>query len=355
MPDGRVPLFRADAGVAAEGEPLPEIRNVASSPYLIQDQPAPPVDFRLRIVESGKCVGVDGQQAVQVPCSDNGTVWRRTIDGAGYVTIRNVGNHQCLTGATAADGSKPVVTTVCAAKNPSQQWLPGAGQDKINFTNRADGKSGPGLAVPKREARDGAPVVRANGSTLKFEPLADQMFKTSPVGFPAPAPAPTPSASSTTASEPTTAPTSVPTSAPGPSSTPGPEDAPAPTKTPTRTVTLKSAYGTCLTAYRATARLGSCRTKWQLVPVAGKSVQVRFKSRCLALGPVNGAKRSVVLAKCSKTSKGQRWLLEPQRGGAVTLKSATTNATRIIRFSAKPTHIYAKATYVKKSLKFTIG
>jgi hypothetical protein len=78
---------------------------------------------------------------------------------------------------------------------------------------------------------------------------------------------------------------------------------------------------------------------------------VRYNNRCLALGAARWGKRAVVLTTCRPTAKGQRWLLESQTDGTVTVKSATTRAMRLV---GRTGGVYARTTPPRDALKFTI-
>ncbi|MER7369242.1 ricin-type beta-trefoil lectin domain protein [Nonomuraea wenchangensis] len=324
----RIDDFRYFEPTPVKQPALEKVRNVAFSPYLIQDQPSPVWQFRVKAVDGGRCLDGSATQVVQRTCTNGAAqTWQRAIDGDGYLTIRNAATGRCLAIADT------VVTAACVKKDKSQQWLPQASQDKTNFANRAGGKK---LSV--KDNRDGGAVV-ADGKGEFVAELLDGLdpAPTRPGTSPAPTPQPTATASSTT--RPTAAPTT------GPSSEP---DVVAPSK-----VRFRSSYGTCLTVSGTRARLGSCGATWDVVNV-GKHVQLRQKNRCLALGRISGGKRAVVMAACSGAAKGQRWVLE-RTGGSITLKSATTRATRIVAVRAGRTAVvYAKAAYPKNSVKFLL-
>ncbi|MFD8562033.1 ricin-type beta-trefoil lectin domain protein [Streptosporangium canum] len=335
----RIDEFRYFEPTPVRQPELEKIRNVAFSPYLIQDQPSPVWQFRVKVVDGGRCLDASAAQVVQRACTGSSAqTWQRGIDDDGYLTIRNAANGRCLTMADT------VVTGPCAKQDKSQQWLPQAGQDRTNFAGRAGGK----LSV--KDNRDGGAVVREGKGEFVAELLGG--LASSPTQPSTPAP----TATSLPTAQPTTRPTATPTSAPEPAVTPDPIGSldPDPAKSPAqgRKVQFKSAYGTCLTASGTRVRLGACGTTWNVVTV-GKHVQVRHQNRCMALGKVSGGKRSVVLTKCGTAAKGQRWLLE-KAGGSVTLKSATTKATRLVAVTAKPASVYAKAAYQKNSVKFII-
>ncbi|QYC41532.1 Ricin-type beta-trefoil lectin domain protein [Nonomuraea coxensis DSM 45129] len=329
----RIDDFRYFEPTPVKQPALEKVRNVAFSPYLIQDQPSPVWRFRLKVADGGRCVDGSAAQVVQRTCSDGAAqTWRRAIDGDGYLTLRNAATGRCL----AMAGT--VVTAACAKKDKSQQWLPQAGQDKTNFASRAGGKK---LSV--KDNQDGGAVV-ADGNGEFVAELLDGLdpAPTRP-GNPAPTPTPTPTPTSSSTTRPTADPTAVPP--PGPSSEP---DVAAPGK-----VRFRSSYGTCLAVSGTRVRLGSCGAKWDVVSV-GKHVQLRQKNRCMALGRIGGGKRAVVMTACSGAAKGQRWLLE-RTGGSVTLKSATTRATRIVAVRAGRTAaVYAKAAFPKNSVKFLL-
>ncbi|MEV4378910.1 ricin-type beta-trefoil lectin domain protein [Streptosporangium sp. NPDC049644] len=331
----RIDDFRYFEPTPVRQPELEKLRNVAFSPYLIQDQPSPVWRFRIKVVDGGRCLDASAAQVVQRACTDGSAqTWQRSIDDDGYLTIRNAANGRCLTMADT------VVTGPCAKKDRSQQWLPQAGQDRTNFTARSGGQ----LSV--KDNRDGGAVVRDGKGEFVAEPLDG--LASSPTRPSTPAP--------TATSQPTAGPTASPTSAPEPAGTPGPVESPAPdpAETPAqgRNVQFKSTYGTCLTASGTRVRLGACGTRWNVATV-GKHVRIRHQNRCMALGKVSGGKRSVVLVKCAEAGKGQHWLLE-KAGGSITLKAATTKATRLIALTAKPAGVYAKAAYQKNSIKFII-
>ncbi|MFI6457360.1 ricin-type beta-trefoil lectin domain protein [Streptosporangium amethystogenes] len=335
----RIDDFRYFEPTPVRQPALEKIRNVAFSPYLIQDQPSPVWRFRIKVVDGGRCLDASAAQVVQRTCTDGSAqTWQRGIDDDGYLTIRNAANGRCLTMADT------VVTGPCAKKDKSQQWLPEAGQDRTNFTARAGGK----LSI--KDNRDGGAVVRDGKGEFVAELLGGLASSPTQPGTPAP------TATSQPTTKPTARPTATPTSAPEPAATPAPVESltPDPAETPAqgRKVRFKSAYGTCLTASGTRVRLGACGTTWNVVTV-GKHVQIRQQNRCMALGKVSGGKRSVVLVKCGTASKAQRWLLE-KAGGSVTLKAATTKATRLVAVTAKPAGVYAKAAYQKNSIKFII-
>ncbi|SFJ99885.1 Ricin-type beta-trefoil lectin domain-containing protein [Streptosporangium canum] len=339
----RIDEFRYFEPTPVRQPELERIRNVAFSPYLIQDQPSPVWQFRIKVVDGGRCLDASAAQVVQRACTGGSAqTWQRGIDDDGYLTIRNAANGRCLTMADT------VVTGPCAKQDKSQQWLPQAGQDRTNFAGRAGGK----LAV--KDNRDGGAVVREGKGEFVAELLGG--LAASPTQPSTPAPTATSQPTTQPTAQPTAGPTTTPTSVPEPAVTPDPIGSldPDPAKTPAqgRNVRFKSAYGTCLTASGTRVRLGACGTTWNVVTV-GKHVQVRHQNRCMALGKVSGGKRSVVLTRCGTASKGQRWLLE-KAGGSVTLKSATTKATRLVAVTAKPASIYAKAAYQKNSVKFII-
>ncbi|MGW3363911.1 ricin-type beta-trefoil lectin domain protein [Streptosporangium canum] len=339
----RIDEFRYFEPTPVRQPELEKIRNVAFSPYLIQDQPSPVWQFRVKVVDGGRCLDASAAQVVQRACTGSSAqTWQRGIDDDGYLTIRNAANGRCLTMADT------VVTGPCAKQDKSQQWLPQAGQDRTNFAGRAGGK----LSV--KDNRDGGAVVREGKGEFVAELLGG--LASSPTQPSTPAPTATSQPTAQPTAQPTTRPTATPTSAPEPAVTPDPIGSldPDPAKSPAqgRKVQFKSAYGTCLTASGTRVRLGACGTTWNVVTV-GKHVQVRHQNRCMALGKVSGGKRSVVLTKCGTAAKGQRWLLE-KAGGSVTLKSATTKATRLVAVTAKPASVYAKAAYQKNSVKFII-
>ncbi|MGW0058471.1 ricin-type beta-trefoil lectin domain protein [Streptosporangium sandarakinum] len=347
----RIDDFRYFEPTPVRQPELERIRNVAFSPYLIQDQPSPVWRFRIRVVDGGRCLDGSAAQVVQRACTDGSAqTWQRGIDDDGYLTIRNAATGHCLTMADT------VVTGPCAKKDKAQQWLPDAGQDRTNFTSRAGGKP----AV--KDNRDGGAVVRDGKGEFVAELLGG--LASSPTRPSTPAPTATsqsttrPTASPTTrpTAGPTARPTATPTSVPEPAVTSGPVESldPAPAEAPVRgrNVRFRTTYGTCLTSSGTRVRLGACGARWNVVTV-GEHVQVRRQNRCMALGKVSGGKRPVVLVRCSGAARGQRWLLE-KAGGSITLKSATTKATRLIASSAKPAGVYAKAAYQKDSVKFTI-
>ncbi|MEZ7128821.1 ricin-type beta-trefoil lectin domain protein [Nonomuraea sp. AD125B] len=332
----RIDEFRYFEPTPVKQPALEKIRNVAFSPYLVQDQPSPVWQFRVKAVDGGRCLDGSAAQVVQRTCTNGAAqTWQRAIDGDGYLTIRNAATGRCLAMADT------VVTAACVKKDKSQQWLPQAGQDKTNFANRAGGKK---LSI--KDNRDGGAVV-ADG---KGEFVAELLDGLDPAparpGTPAPTATPKPTPTSSSTSRPTAAPTAGPTTDPtaGPTSEP---DVAAPGK-----VRFRSSYGTCLTVSGTRVRLGSCGATWDVVNV-GKHVQLRRQNRCLALGRVSGGKRAVVMTECSGAAKGQRWLLERTRG-SVTLKSATTRATRIVAGAGRSAAVYAKAAYPKNSVKFLL-
>ncbi|WP_214417024.1 RICIN domain-containing protein [Sphaerisporangium fuscum] len=323
-------------------EPLAKNRNVAFSPYLITDQPSPELDFRLRVEKSDKCVDGSGQEVVRRECSSGRTqIWRRSIDGDGYLTIRNLGTGKCLTMSTTPDQkTAPVVTSPCKTGEASQQWLPQEDAVHTNFINRTGGMSQAALAVEGQQTNDAAPLVRGGGSAFVAESVKGQQT-----------------------SEPTS-----PTS-------PAPRDA-----------QIKSVYGSCLTGARGVVRLGSCTARWRIVPVSGQTVRLQLNGRCMALGPARRGGSSlgpvssgvysigpsgregysVVLARCSRQGKGQLWELESQSDGTVTLKSAPSAASRgrlargyqqVVVYAGDPVKkipVYAGAPRTDKTLRFTI-
>lgn len=323
----RIDDFRYFEPTPVRQPPLAKNWNVAFSPYLIQDQPSPVWNLRLKAVDNGKCLDDSGQQVVQRSCADaKNQTWQRSIDADGYLTIRNAGTGECLKMADT------VTTEKCVAKERSQQWLPQAEQERTSFVSRAGGR----LSV--KDKNDGAPAVRDAGGTVVAELLGGTTAASTPAKTPEATTTPTP----TRTPEPSAAPTTVPE--PLPSA--GPQ---------ARTASFKSSYGTCLTATRTQASLGACRTKWRVVPVARGAVQLRYNSRCLALGAARLGKRAVVLTACRGTAKGQRWLLETQQDGTATVKSASTRATRLVGLAVgKSALVYAKAAYTKNALKFAI-
>lgn len=229
-----------------------------------------------------------------------------------------------------------MATEKCVEKERSQQWLPQADQDQTSFVSRAGGR------VSIRETHDGAPIVSEAGGRFVAELLGGTAASPTPAKTSAPA----------KTSEPT--PTSRPTKAPVP--TGNPDSAVVPTPVPgARNATFKGPSGTCLTARRSTVRLGPCRAVWQIVPVAGEAVQVRYNGRCLALGAARPGVRTTVLTTCRATAKGQRWLLESQPDSTVTVKSATTRATRLVgRAAGKTSLVCAKAVYMRNALRFVV-
>ncbi|MEV4583148.1 ricin-type beta-trefoil lectin domain protein [Nonomuraea jabiensis] len=323
----RIDEFRYFEPTPVKQPPLAKNRNVAFSPYLIQDQPSPVWNLRLKAVDNGKCLDDSGQQVVQRSCADTkNQTWQRSIDADGYLTIRNAGTGECLKMADT------VTTEKCVAKERSQQWLPQAEQERTSFVSRAGGR----LSV--KDKSDGALAVRDAGGTVVAELLGGTTAASAPAKNPEATTTPTP----TRTPEPSTAPTM----APEPLPSAGPQ---------ARTVGFKSSYGTCLTATRTQASLKACPTKWRVVPVARGAVQLRYGSGCLALGPARQGKRAVVLTACRGTAKGQRWLLESQQDGTATVKSATTKATRLVGLPAgKSARVYAKAAYTKNALRFVI-
>ncbi|GAB2845804.1 RICIN domain-containing protein [Lentzea nigeriaca] len=147
-------------------DPLPKDRNVAFSPYLITDQPSPALDFRLKSVptEEGLCLDGGDQKVVMRKCSGSqAQVWRRTIDGAGYLTVRNVGTDKCLAMSSAPEEHTTAAETApCKAGEASQQWLPQEDGQNSNLVNRTGGMKQARLGVPKNRA-DGAAVTRGPG------------------------------------------------------------------------------------------------------------------------------------------------------------------------------------------------
>lgn len=304
--------------------PLPTNRNVAFSPHLIQNQPSPVWNFRFNLMTTDKCLQPSGQQVVLHTCSDaKSQVWQRSIDGDGYLTIRNAATGLCL------EMTDKVTTDKCVDKERTQQWLAWGEKADTGFYDRA---SNGRLSIQKNA--DGAPAVRSGGGDFIAELLGAALATASP----------------------TTSPT--PTKSAAPTATPTQQTPVAPTATPAqqtpvaRTVKFIGANGACLTATRSMVHMGSCRAKWRIVN-RGAAVQVRSGSRCLALGKAGNGRRSTVLTGCRVTAKGQLWLLEPQRNGSVTLKSATTRATRLVGTGPRA-RVHAKAAYPGKSLRFTI-
>ncbi|MEU6723657.1 ricin-type beta-trefoil lectin domain protein [Nonomuraea wenchangensis] len=322
----RIDDFRYFEPTPVRQPALEKIRNVAFSPYLIQDQPSPVWRFRVKAVDGGRCLDGSAAQVVQRTCTNGAAqTWQRAIDDDGYLTIRNAATGRCLA------MTDTVVTAACVKKDKSQQWLPQAGQDTTNFANRAGGKK---LSI--KDNRDGGAVV-ADGKGEFVAELLDGLDP-APARPATPAPKPTPTPTSSSTSRPTAAPTAAPTAGP---------DVATPGK-----VRFRSSYGTCLTVSGTRVRLGSCGAMWDVVNV-GKHVQLRQKNRCLALGRIGGGKRVVVMTACSGGAKGQRWLLE-RTGGSVTLKSAATRATRIVAGAGRSAAVYAKAAYPKNSVKFLL-
>ncbi|MFC9125520.1 RICIN domain-containing protein [Streptomyces sp. NPDC057099] len=130
--------------------------NIANSPYLIKDQPAPALEMRLAGKRGGLCLGRgEGDSVVQQDCgSGDKQVWSRAIGKDGYLTVALKGTDKCL---TAPSGKSATVLTTCAAGDKRQQWwMPsgrGNGADVYQLVNhetrkplRIDGK-GEGASV----------------------------------------------------------------------------------------------------------------------------------------------------------------------------------------------------------------
>lgn len=150
-------------------KPLPDNQNLGvDNPYLIEDQPSPALDFRLRAEKSeGQCVDGGDRKVVVHTCSDSKTqLWRRSIDRDGYLTLRNLGTNQCMTMATEPEAKgTPVETAPCKAGEQSQQWLPSEDATHTNFRNRTGGNKDAPLSVPD-DSDDGTPVTRGNGKLV---------------------------------------------------------------------------------------------------------------------------------------------------------------------------------------------
>ncbi|WP_327092995.1 ricin-type beta-trefoil lectin domain protein [Nonomuraea sp. NBC_01738] len=327
--------------------PLAKNRNVAFSPYLIQDQPSSVWEFRMKAVESGKCLDGSGQQVVLRACGDGRQqLWRRAADADGYLTLSNAQTGRCLT--MPATAAAPVVTGACAGRREDQQWLPKADQDKTNFGSRTGGQLG------VTAAGDGTPVVRDGKGTFVAEPLGGTPAPApteKPTGSPSARPTGSPSAGPTTSPAPTATPTPTRSGPTGDPSTPDPEPEATrpgdPATSPARRDTrFRTSSGACLAVSGPRVRLGSCRTAWRAVPVSGGAVQLRNKGRCLT-----AAKRSLVVSACARTSTRQRWLLEKRPGGSLTLKLAGTRATRLVASGAR---VYVKAAYARTATRFTV-
>ncbi|CCK26946.1 hypothetical protein BN159_2567 [Streptomyces davaonensis JCM 4913] len=125
----------------APGSPLAENPegNIANSPYLIKNQPAPPVDAQL-VGTKGQCLasGGAGKAAAQKECGDD-TVWRRTISTDGYFQLELKGTKQCL--SSTESGDKAHVLSACDKGDERQHWMmfDAAGPDKEHYrlANRA--------------------------------------------------------------------------------------------------------------------------------------------------------------------------------------------------------------------------
>ncbi|MFE3450780.1 ricin-type beta-trefoil lectin domain protein [Nonomuraea sp. NPDC059194] len=334
----RTDEFRYFEPTPVRQPPLERNRNVAFSPYLIQDEPSSVWEFRMKAVESGKCLDGTGQQVVLRPCADGKSqIWQRSADPDGYLTIRNAQTGRCLT--MPAAGAAPIVTDECADRRKDQQWLPKADQDKTNFGSRTGGQLG------LKAADDGTPVVRDGTGTFVAEPLGGTPAPTAtPTAPQNPNPAPAPTKSTPTASTPTQpVEPSTPTQEPEANETADPATTPA-----RRNTRFRAASGACLSVSGSKVRLGSCRTAWRAVPVSGGAVQLRNKGRCMTLA----AKRSLILATCARTATRQRWLLETRPDGSLTLKLAASRATRLVA-NARTARVYAKAAYARNATRFT--
>ncbi|MCQ4214152.1 RICIN domain-containing protein [Streptomyces longispororuber] len=149
--------------------------NIARSPFLIKDQPAPAVTARLRNQASGLClVPGDGDAVVQGDC-DGAPAWRRTIGDEGYERFALVGSGRCLTmpsRRTYADGDEkekvPAVLRPCGAGDDRQDWWAegswGPAKDHYELISRAtrervqiaDGSTAPGAALTQPGGGDSA-------------------------------------------------------------------------------------------------------------------------------------------------------------------------------------------------------
>jgi hypothetical protein len=147
--------------------PLAKEWNVAFSPHLITDQPTKPLNFRMQVDGTTKCLEPVRDSVVLQPCrAVPQQVWQRQIDREGYLTLRNLGTGGCLQMTTTPNEPKgvttPAVTAPCVEAKQAQQWVPGAGG---GFANRTGGRSDASLATQAGGKIDGTVVVRGDGTS----------------------------------------------------------------------------------------------------------------------------------------------------------------------------------------------
>ncbi|MFD3418862.1 RICIN domain-containing protein [Streptomyces decoyicus] len=143
--------------------------NAANSPYLIKNDPAPPVDARLVSTRTAECLGVGGaHEAIHQTCKDNDThTWRRTIDDQGFLTLEHRASGKCLAAPAKSAPSTQTAVRVesCAPKASRQQWWMSpteSAADEYLLVNRSTGQR---LQVPGSAGAPGRVLQAATGGT----------------------------------------------------------------------------------------------------------------------------------------------------------------------------------------------
>ncbi|MEU3918199.1 RICIN domain-containing protein [Streptomyces sp. NPDC029004] len=145
--------------------------NVANSPYLIKDQPAPTMDVRLAGARSGRCLAQGkGDTVAQKDCgSGDGQTWSRSFNKDGYLTLTLKSSGECLTAPSGTGGGSAATLAKCKPGDQRQQWwMPsgrGHGADVYQVVNRATRKP---AGIQGSSRNEGAPLVVGRGGTLGF-------------------------------------------------------------------------------------------------------------------------------------------------------------------------------------------
>ncbi|MFG2976881.1 RICIN domain-containing protein [Streptomyces sp. NPDC048331] len=141
--------------------------NVANSPYLITDNPAPAVDIHLIGTRTGECLGMSTDQtAVHQKCDDSASVWRRAIDDEGFLTLQHAASGKCLAApAKSLQATQTTVRLEACARAPRQQWAMRSSDSapyEYQLLNRSTGQR---VQVPGNASKAGLPIQTATGGT----------------------------------------------------------------------------------------------------------------------------------------------------------------------------------------------
>ncbi|MEV6400850.1 RICIN domain-containing protein [Streptomyces sp. NPDC051907] len=142
--------------------------NVANSPYLIKNQPAPALEMRLAGQRGGLCLTA-GKEAkvVQQDCATGDEqVWSRSIDKEGYLTLTQKSTGKCLTVPQGKGGAAAELADCKPGDERQQWWMPSGRGNQADVyklvssaTRKAAGVDG---------GSEGASLIGSGGKSTGF-------------------------------------------------------------------------------------------------------------------------------------------------------------------------------------------